>query len=202
MHSISSNFIFIHVPKTGGNSIQQTLAPFSDDEIVCLAPHHDGIERFEVRSRNISIHKHSTLGEYHAQLPKDIFRNMFKFSVVRNPWERCVSHFHSPHRGPVTFDEVTFGNFIEDEVNPIQHYWHIGENELDPARNFNLIIRFESIESDFHTVRKRLGLSDAALPRRNASASLHYRNYYTRPEFIEIVAHRFRYEIDRFKYTF
>ena len=122
MLSLSNNFLFIHVAKTGGNAMQQSLARFSDDFIVCIEPHHDGVERFEVRSEQISINKYSTLSEYLSQLPENCSESLYKFSCVRNPWARCVSHFHSPHRGQVDFSESLFGDFIASAVKPVEHY--------------------------------------------------------------------------------
>ena len=41
MISIKKNFLFIHVPKTGGNSMQNILRDYSEDQIVALAKHQD-----------------------------------------------------------------------------------------------------------------------------------------------------------------
>jgi len=50
MISLKYGFIFIHIPKTAGNSIQNVLKLYSEDKIVCTAPYQDGVERFELRS--------------------------------------------------------------------------------------------------------------------------------------------------------
>lgn len=93
MLSSKYKFLFIHIPKTGGNSIQQILLPFSDDRMVLLQPHHNEIDRFEIRSDKLDIHKHSNLEDYRRQLHPDVFLRLFKFACVRNPWDRCVSFF-------------------------------------------------------------------------------------------------------------
>jgi len=41
-------FIYVHIPKTGGTTIQSVLLPFSDDEKF-IVPYQDGVDSFEVR---------------------------------------------------------------------------------------------------------------------------------------------------------
>lgn len=94
-------FLFIHVPKTGGNSCQNIFKDFSEDKIVKLANHQDGLERFEVRSKTYDVHKHSALSNYRDQIGSQLLKELFKFSIIRNPWDMCVSFYFSPHRGKV-----------------------------------------------------------------------------------------------------
>ena len=86
--------IFIHIPKTAGNSIQNVLKHYSEDKIVCFNPWRDGVERFKVRNKNFShIHKHSSLLDYYQVLSPDVFHSLYKFAVIRNLWERMISYF-------------------------------------------------------------------------------------------------------------
>ena len=66
MISFQKRFLFVHIPKTAGNSIQSVLRNYSEDEIVALRGEQDGIERFGLRNPNYKIKKHSTLAEYRA----------------------------------------------------------------------------------------------------------------------------------------
>lgn len=200
--STSNNFLFIHVPKTGGNSIQKALFPFSDDQIALTGPHHDGIERFEIRSPEFEIHKHSTLQEYRHHLGWKRFSSLVKVTCVRNPWDRCVSFFFSPHRGNVEWSPQVFEDFVRNVVQPQAHYLTLEGRENDPFQNVDVVLRFESLETDFRALCQRLALGELALPRINASNRSDYRSYFTTDRLIELVAEKFSPEIRRFNYEF
>ena len=46
MISFQKSFLFIHIPKTAGNSIQSVLRDYSEDQLVASRKEQDGIERF------------------------------------------------------------------------------------------------------------------------------------------------------------
>lgn len=193
MLSTSHNFLFIHVPKTGGNSIQSVLSTYADDKITCVQPWQDGVERFEVRSEKHSTHKHSTAAEYRQAYGEYLYSQLFKFCTVRNPWDRCISHYFSPHRGKVEWSREAFIQFVQAEVMPLEHYAAVDE--------MGFVIRFESIQSDFDTVCRSLSIPLVSLPHRNASRRLYYRSYFD-TETAEIVRAKFAEEVRHFGYAF
>jgi len=101
MISLQKCFLFVHIPKTAGNSIQSVLRDYSEDELVALRTEQDGIERFGLRNPKYKIKKHSTLSEYHDALGDEPFRKLYKFTCVRNPWDRLVSYYFTPDRKSV-----------------------------------------------------------------------------------------------------
>ena len=76
MISFQKRFLFVHIPKTAGNSIQSVLRDYSEDELVALRGEQDGIERFGLRNPKYKIKKHSTLAEYRAALGDTEFGNL------------------------------------------------------------------------------------------------------------------------------
>jgi hypothetical protein len=68
MISFQKRFLFVHIPKTAGNSIQSVLRDYSEDQLVALRNEQDGIERFGLRNPNYKVKKHSTLSEHHDAL--------------------------------------------------------------------------------------------------------------------------------------
>src|SRR5437660_11059162 len=108
MISFRKQFLFVHIPKTAGNSIQTILRDYSQDEIVALRGEQDGIERFGLRNPKYKIRKHSTLAEYRAALEEERFHGLYKFTCVRNPWDRMVSYYFRPNRRTGAWDRKEF----------------------------------------------------------------------------------------------
>ena len=50
MISLQKRFLFVHIPKTAGNSIQSVLRNYSEDQLVALGKEQDGIVRFGLRN--------------------------------------------------------------------------------------------------------------------------------------------------------
>jgi hypothetical protein len=201
--SLAHNFLFVHIPKTVGNSIQNVLRTYSEDKIVRLAPHQDGIERFEVRSDKFNIHKHSTLQDYRAELGDEVFQRLFKFTSVRNPWDRMVSFYFSPHRGPVSWNREQFAKLIAQIPPVAAHVFLEGGSNSKPScfNNMDYFIRYESLNDDFKKVCELIGIPWVPLPIRNKSKRQPYAIYYD-DELVELVQNRFSEEIIYFGYEF
>ena len=199
MFSLKHNFIFVHIPKTGGNSIQNILMRYSEDRIVSVAPHHDGIERFQIRSSGLNLHKHSTLSDYQRELGEVRVRTMFKFTSVRNPWERMISLYFSPHSRRTSWDRDEFINVVT-RATSIAHHVSL-RKDPDVFNKVDYIIRFEQLNEDFKKVCELIGIPEAVLPVRNESRREYYAKYYD-GELVEIVRNRFIHEIEHFHYEF
>ena len=208
MISERSNFLFIHIPKSGGNSIQNVLRNYSEDEILRSAPHHDGVERFEVGNRKYGTRKHSTLADYRNVLPSDVYDRLFKFAVLRNPWERMVSWYFSPGRGVANWDRNAFKKLILETPTAVSY---INSSNLpseasahEPvykAHNVDRLIDFSDLQTGFFEVCDCVGIPRSKLPVRNRSCRKHYTHYYD-SELVEIVGKRFQQDIrlGRFKF--
>jgi hypothetical protein len=198
MISFQKRFLFVHIPKTGGNSIQSVLARYSEDEIVRRAG-QDGIERFGVVNPKYKLKKHSPLSDYRAALGAGEFSQLYKFASVRNPWDRMVSLYFTPIRRK-KWDRKAFQKMIRQTL-PAADYLRMTDGDKDPFGNVNRIIRFEQLEEDFRALCPDLGMRAERLPHYNRSEREHYFKYYD-DELRELVAERFALEIARFGYTF
>lgn len=202
MLSLAHRFLFVHVPKTAGNAVHRVLLPYSEDRMVQAAPHHDGMDRFEVRSPHFEMHKHLSLSEYRDRLAPPVFGEVFKFCCVRNPWDRCVSHFFSPHRGKVAWTPEAFEAFVDEQVVPAEAYVRLTPDDRDPFSNLDAVLRFEHLDSDFPDVCHRIGIGPLTLPTVNAGTHGDYRGYYVSARLRERVRSKFALEIETFGYEF
>lgn len=204
MISISKRFVFIHVPKTGGNSLFQALREYSNERIITPGPHQDGIERFGTKNDSYpEIVKHSSLSEHHRALPPEVFRSLYKFAILRNPWERMISWFFSPHRqlpqenrraghGGGEWDREHFLRFL-GRRETTRHYTCLA---LAPtlAHDLDFLMRFEQLDEHFATVCRQLDIPARPLPRYNRSTREHYAHYYD-DELEALVGEMFHEEI-------
>lgn len=201
MISFEKNFIFIHIPKTGGNSIQNILRDYSDEKIVCKASYQDGFERFELESKQFGTTKHSSVNEYKIRLPSEFFEASYKFTCIRNPWDRMISFYFSPHRGVKYWDRNLFIELINN-VQPALNYLRIPKEDANNIlKKFDYIIHFDQLEEGFSDVCKQIGITKKSLPVRNKAIKSHYTKYYD-DELVQIVGNLFEDEISLFNHLY
>jgi hypothetical protein len=200
MISFQKQFLFVHIPKTAGNSIQSVLREYSEDQIVALRAQQDGIERFGLHNPKYKIRKHSTLAEYRAALGEGRFRDLYKFTCVRNPWDRMVSLYFTPTQNTTAWDRKKFRKIILKALSAAD-YLRLNKGEEDPFANIDYIMRFENLADNFRVVCQRLDIPATSLPQYNRSNREHYSKYYDE-ELRELVRTRFAADIERLGYSF
>ena len=207
MISIKHRFLFVHIPNTGGNNIQKALSLFSKDKLEKNQEFHDGKERFGLENAGLKYHKHSILNEYKRVLPEIIYNSLTKFTVVRNPWDRMISRYFSPHKGRMEFDKEVFKRIIY-QSHPIEFYVNSNPKWLrffpnNPLKRSDIdcFLKFEDLEEEFLRICSVLGLKDVSLEKLNKSERIDYRYYYDN-SLKDMVNKKFKKEIDFFEYTF
>lgn len=164
-------FVFIHVPKVAGTSIQNFLMDM------------DGSEK-----NPFSKTKHLTYKEFilkcKFRMRWDIINYKY-FAFVRNPWDRFSSLHrylvkeHS-HRFPVPGSVNEMAEALEDREPWIEGLYSIKPQSEFIEKNFFFIGRYEKIERDFNYLKKKLFLPDIELNRFNGTSNnnIDYRVYY------------------------
>ena len=167
--------IFVHIIKTGGVSIATAL--------------------------NMNAkHYHEPATTIRKVVGEDIWSDYFKFTFVRNPYEKIVSQYHF-NGYKLAYKGSTFKEYIKawnagKKISrfPQSHLSYINE-KLD------LIGRFENLQQDFNTICDKIGIPQQQLPHLNKSPHKHYTEYYD-DETREIVAEKYARDIEYFGYKF
>ncbi len=210
-------FIFVHVAKTGGRSVNHTLAR-----------HCDHSERFNTRKLdpNVDVLGRRIALEIRPRATSEQWEHYFKFAFVRNPWDRTVSmfrHLQSAKKMKCQekvryLDEITsrlnikprkftFEIFVKailrDRVFDNYHWdkqIHCFTDENN-QNMFDFIGRYENLQQDFDLICKRLGFPVVSLPHHNKTRHGHYSSYYS-AETERIVGQLYREDVAMFDYRF
>lgn len=201
MLSLKHNFLFIHTHKTGGNSIQLALLPYSDDQLEAL-PHSNRTNDFEVKNtKHPTLRKHSSLYDYQQILDEKTFKRLYKFACVRNPWERLISFYFSPHRGGQPWSREGFIKMMHTIPSAIDMFVTQPPSSLAPTQTgLNFVMKFENLTQDFKQACEHIDLPAIELPHRNRSKRKNYLDYYDR-ELASLVEERYAADISLFGYT-
>jgi hypothetical protein len=174
MISNKYKFLFIHYPKTGGNSIQTVLEKYADDKKHIVKPHHDLDDMFEIKSSiHPMINKHSTLREY-LSIMQSSLDDYFIITTIRNPFDRAVSSYFTLHK-KINSDnnEIIFSK--ENFYDQIKTMKTLKDLTYSKKRKVDFYMKFENLQADFNKVCETLFLPPVILPKKNVS------NTYRRP---------------------
>jgi hypothetical protein len=207
--SFDHRFIFVHVYRTGGQSVSQALRPhaFVPNRHLLRVPLVRKLGRTGLHQLQDYRLGHIKAKQLRDELDPEVFDGFFKFAFVRNPWDWHVSIYHyvrqrTDHPDHEQFKRMSgFEEFLD---------WRIHSEGAEQQREFvldddgELIVDFVGYHStlarDFATVCRRVGI-DATLPHRNESSHADFREYYT-PETRALVAEAWRGDIDYFGFAF
>lgn len=213
--SHSHKTIFVHIPKTAGTSIEAVLGMHGDKHDIGVVPYFNQVlDREHLYGRQM---QHMTAEAIRTVLNNDtLFDSYFKFTVVRNPWDRLVSALAWTDQKWVRGEELTVSGFdsqvrqlhsllVTARTEPVQLPHFLYPQSLyifDAARRplVNFIGRYENLAADWRVICDKLGVN-VELPARMKSHHRDYREYYS-PETRQRVADMYALDISLFQYEF
>lgn len=169
--------IFIHVTKTAGSSIEVAMDAVEQENKGATDPATG--ERVAVVTGN---EKHMSAKACRELIGDDIWNAYFKFTVVRNPWDRFHSlWWNSRYIGKQhSLELAEFADYflkqsvagklrrlLQGRLQIHQRFWpqikflRSGNGKVEMDK----ICRFENIDNDFAEVSERIGLPSRELPK-------------------------------------
>ena len=185
-------FIFIHIPRTGGGSLEKSIGLAGGN-----GKEWGGIKLGNYRNG------HSKLSWY----PHEMVMSFFKFSIIRNPWDRVFSIYKWERKNINSND---FKIWLTNRINckDETRIWHSGFlNQIDYITYENNIcidylMRFERLEKDFSKLKKEYPhIVVNSLPHTHKTAVLNYKNFYDEDTY-NIINNLFKKDINFFDYKF
>lgn len=190
--------IFIHIPRTGGSSIEKALC---------------GKDWFNIHAPSKHLTAYSAKKIY-----AEYWNKYFKFTFVRNPWDRMVSllkygNFYGVYLGvkniinaenyftnfkKVEYDKRYFNENQFNDYHPIER--SIYQNIFGTEMNF--IGRFENLEEDFSKICLMNNIKNKKILHLEKNHNReHYCNYYDSKS-KSLIEEKYYKDIKLFNYEF
>ena len=177
-------FVFIEIEKTGSTSIRNMLENYFKKDVTI----------FTYPSRKFPLlHRHNTIKEAVESIPE--CKNYFKFSFVRNPWDREVSRFFwNIQKRDVLIKEINNLKIQskskiknkQKQVEFFQKNFHIRNIQKEQSTYLcvgeeiavDFVGKLEMIKQDFSYICEKISMPLPEILHDNKSDRDHYRGYY------------------------
>lgn len=186
--------IFVHIPKCAGVAVSKSLFG------------------------NLGG-GHKTLIGYQTVFSPEDYVRYFKFTFVRNPWDRLVSAYLFLKNGGINSDDKAWAAKNLSAYNEFDAFVREGLRRREilafkhfrPQRSFvclegkqpgvDFLGRYENLAADFEFVCRKLNVQTKLCRENQNSSRADYGKYYT-PETRQIVGEVYRDDIEIFDYSF
>ena len=213
-----SNLIFVHIPKTGGSTIERIVKSqsqqawdlwgeiHSDERILERFPQSQKIcrrypDRIDHQDRQ-GLYHHLILADIQKLIPVDQFERYRKFSVIRNPWDRLVSCYEYSKQtgGRLGTANKSFIDWFYDRPVTVQMLPYLQLENGDFANNVTLL-RFEHFNEELEAYFAKVGLNWNCRVHEKKTNRRHYHEYYDEQMAAELYD-ECRVDIEAFGYEY
>jgi hypothetical protein len=200
--------IFIHIPKTGGSSLENLIWPKHEARVE--ADLWGGfIDQYHNKYQTGGL-QHLLGLQIRQEIGEKIFSEFFKFTMVRNPWDKAISQYKYTKKRTDLMSLLgmqkndclkTYLSLIQkrEHVQWIpQHRFLLDENG-DQLVDF--IGRFENFESEVRRILRRLKIDAEEIPHDNQGKRRPLCEEYDE-ESVEMVRQIYHQDIELLSYQF
>lgn len=150
--------LFIHIPKTGGMAIKSILK--------------DSLFDLDFKNRHLFAR------EFCDRISRQLYDKLYKFTVVRNPYDRLVSYYYFMLNDVDHTDHIVHTQTLSEYIA-----WACDDNVSTQFEQISLngriavdrILYFETLQEDWERLAVEFNLP-TVLPALNTSAHMHWCN--------------------------
>ena len=201
MDKLKKSVIWYRRAKCAGSSIKKSL---EDKDILKMWQSNNNF----IDKSKILLVPGRNFGSF-IETNLDFFNESFKFSVIRNPWDKFISSWVYCNNkdnffGNKTIKEVLL-NLPSKETHS-HHYWHLTKPQSsilvsNGKVNVDVLIRFENLQEDFNKLCDIIGIEKFKLPHLNKTTHGNYWEYFD-AETTEIFMDKYGDDVKNFEYKF
>jgi|TARA_B100000959_G_scaffold256525_1_gene289793 hypothetical protein len=230
--SFKYKFIFIKNYKTASSSIESYLYNFlTNKDIFTQTEDHKGIncwgninpkslvENFDkkkvekVINSKMAFFPHmpiwlikERLAPLEKKLNYKIFKNFYKFAVIRNPFDVVVSSYcwHYNPKAPITFEQMLYklenNKYTTGGLHNLNRVMDLSLNKIICDK----ILKYENLNGELDKIFKKLGIpfgGKLEIFKKKTNREKDYRKFYNERS-INLINDIFRKEIKMFDYKF
>lgn len=203
-----NKIIFLHIPKTGGTTVEKLLFP---NHSFNAEPDYSTLCGWDDRFGWLN---HLTMDQIIKLCPNLDPSEYLMFTVVRNPWDRLVSEYH--WKSSISDLQIPFSEYVRllysGKTEAIHKYYrspmafeqHIKSQAsylLQSIESTVSILRYENFEHEVMQKLRECDFEIKSLPRIRASIHAHYTHYYNSCT-IDMVGHLYIDDVERFGYSY
>lgn len=203
--------MFIHIPKNGGTSIGPTIGYEKRKHFELNLDGSGTIEDLENAKKTL---QHRDAKELYTIVGKRNWEQSFRFSFVRNPWDRMYSWYkykvsinhHQMKSNPINFNSwieavcsrQTLPYYHSKKIYQPQFNW-LSLNDTDLALDF--VGKFEDLDKDFQHIANLIGLSPVLPHYNKAKVETDYRAVYNQRS-VDLVSEFYKKDVEYWNYEF
>lgn len=200
---------FIHIPKSGGNSVTDWLKANNKTTKVTKRKQHAELSAVLKGDHSLGPMNREDLG--------------LLYCTVRNPWSYAVSWYTfkihlceywidqiktNPNMKPKTGPKANL-ELQTKRLNNLHNLGFLGwlrqttfKTQNEWAKDCDYVMRLERLDEDFKFIQEKLKCFKPLPIKNKTKRNRHFKDYYTSQESIDIVASVFKKDIDTYGYDF
>ena len=210
----NKRIIFVHIPKTGGTSIEKLFGMYNENSNIPDLDKlhgHVPVENSKKVDNPLSLGgnygyylQHLAIHEIKRLIPENIYTDKNIFTCIRNPWDRIVSEYIW------AYSFIEFDDFINRVFSVVSNRIMLDTENVHfrPQNEFlnsevNYICRFEQFKQDLVKLNKRLQLNINIdqIPHEKKSIRKHYSKYYSKKS-VALIEEIYAKDIEIYGYAY